>query len=323
MGYVVRCAVLNAAWYGVPQTRERLIIVGFRDNLGITPTFPPRQRNATLWRGNLGQSRSGAGSWEDPEFFVPFDAIATRELLLPAVTVSEAFDGLPPFIGHLEAQKSGDKYRTLRDEFSAVDYASSSLNDYGRLMRDWCELAQSPPVTHHYCRWTPRDFETFRRMAPGDRYPDALRIARQRYEEALLAHKDGNGERPLREDFVPPYPEDSFEDKWRKLDPRHPSWTVTAHLARDTYSHIHFDADQARAITVREAARLQSFPDGFRFAGNTGEMYRQIGNAVPPLLGLALGEAILEQLEAVDRASRASGDREWNTADPQQSVMTR
>ena len=72
---------------------------------------------------------------------------------------------------------------------------------------------------------------------------------------------------------------------------------VTAHLSRDTYSHIHYDSRQARAITVREAARIQSFPDGFEFQGNRGEQFQQIGNAVPPLLSRAIAESVFAQLE--------------------------
>jgi DNA (cytosine-5)-methyltransferase 1 len=77
-----------------------------------------------------------------------------------------------------------------------------------------------------------------------------------------------------------------------------PSRTILAHLGKDSYSHIHYDSDQARTISVREAARLQSFPDGFYFAGAMNAAFRQIGNAVPPLLALALGKHIITELIA-------------------------
>ena len=66
-----------------------------------------------------------------------------------------------------------------------------------------------------------------------------------------------------------------------------------AHLGKDGYSHIHYDSRQARTISVREAARLQSFPDGFVFSGTMNPAFRQIGNAVPPLLAKALAETIV------------------------------
>ena len=104
-------------------------------------------------------------------------------------------------------------------------------------------------------------------------------------------------------EIYPPYPEDKFVDKWRKLLPGEPSWTVTAHLGKDSYSHIHYDGTQKRAISVREAARLQSFPDAFAFAGNMGDCYRQIGNAVPPLMAWAIASCLLQSL---GRAAKAS-----------------
>jgi DNA (cytosine-5)-methyltransferase 1 len=69
-----------------------------------------------------------------------------------------------------------------------------------------------------------------------------------------------------------------------------------AHLGKDGYSHIHYDNAQARTISVREAARLQSFPDGFVFCGTMNPAFRQIGNAVPPLLAKAVATELLAQI---------------------------
>jgi DNA (cytosine-5)-methyltransferase 1 len=145
-------------------------------------------------------------------------------------------------------------------------------------------------------------------MKPGDRYPDALAIARRRFSGAMQRwiRNGGRTRAPRERDFVPPYRDDNFPEKWRKLFRDQPAWTVTAHLAKDTYSHIHYDSSQARMITVREAARLQSFPDGWRFAGNIGDRFRQIGNAVPPLLGLALGRHVLRLMKEAAGAGRNS-----------------
>ena len=137
-------------------------------------------------------------------------------------------------------------------------------------------------------------------MESGHNYLDALKVAEKRYQDAKKAFASGELSRnPARKQFIPPYSAEGFHEKWRKLYRDRPSWTLTAHLGKDTYSHIHYDSTQARAITPREAARLQSFPDSFNFQGNSGDMFRQIGNAVPPLLARALGECILEQLNRV------------------------
>lgn len=82
--------------------------------------------------------------------------------------------------------------------------------------------------------------------------------------------------------------------KYRNLEWDKPSPTVVAHLEKDGLMFIHPDPDQSRTITIREAARLQSFPDNFEFLGNQGQKYRMIGNAVPPLMANAIATAIAD-----------------------------
>jgi DNA (cytosine-5)-methyltransferase 1 len=90
------------------------------------------------------------------------------------------------------------------------------------------------------------------------------------------------------------YREDIFKDKYRKLSLDAPAGTVTAHLSHDCYTHIH--PRQLRTISPREAARLQSFPDGFQFCGNVGDRFRQVGNAVAPLLAYRIARVLLGNL---------------------------
>ena len=92
------------------------------------------------------------------------------------------------------------------------------------------------------------------------------------------------------------YRDDIFDDKYKRLDENDLSRTITAHIAKDGYWYIH--PEQNRTLTVREAARLQTFPDWFRFAGPPSAAFRQIGNAVPPLLGQVIGEAVRASLAA-------------------------
>lgn len=85
--------------------------------------------------------------------------------------------------------------------------------------------------------------------------------------------------------------------KYRNLEWDKPSPTVVAHLHKDGLMFIHPDKEQARSITIREAARLQSFPDDFEFVGNQGDKYKMIGNAVPPLMAKEIATAIAKVLK--------------------------
>ena len=94
------------------------------------------------------------------------------------------------------------------------------------------------------------------------------------------------------------YPSKNFKDKMRRIRWDQPAPTVVAHLAKDGYMFIHPFHD--RTITVREAARFQSFPDAFEFSGSMTSQFRQVGNAVPPLLAKTLGESILRTIKQND-----------------------
>lgn len=87
------------------------------------------------------------------------------------------------------------------------------------------------------------------------------------------------------------YRNDIFKDKYHRMVWGEPAWTVTAHIAKDGYKYVH--PEQHRTLSVREAARIQSFPDRFRLAGSRTHRFTQIGNAVPPLLAKALGSVLL------------------------------
>lgn len=307
-GYEVAVAILNAAWYGVPQTRERVFILGYREDLGVQPTFPAPTFNAPLTPGHLAGATWVSSLFNETRRFTTLENPGSDCLL--ATTASEAIGDLPMFTRHLR-----DGYRAGKAANRPLEYpGTAEPGSYDETMRAWPGLHESDCVRDHYVRYTPRDHETFRRMRHGDKYPAAVRVARQRYVEAVLSYRSVRGivggvDRPRREDFVPPYSTGSFDEKWRKLVPGLPAWTVTAHLSKDGYSHIHYDGEQARSISPREAARLQGFPDAFAFVGNMGDAFRQIGNAVPPILARELGRHVAETLGSVDGATEEHDDR--------------
>lgn len=90
--------------------------------------------------------------------------------------------------------------------------------------------------------------------------------------------------------------------KYHVLKPDAPSTTITAHLHKDGLRFIHYDPKQKRTITVREAARLQSFPDDFEFLSTRGNQYKMIGNAVPPEFARRLALAISEFIQIIEKS---------------------
>lgn len=104
------------------------------------------------------------------------------------------------------------------------------------------------------------------------------------------------------------YRSDTFNDKYKRLDWDDLSRTITAHIAKDGYWYIH--PAEHRTLTVREAARIQTFADSFRFAGTRSDAFRQIGNAVPPLLGRVVAETILPLAEPLNEQPRLPGLRQ-------------
>ena len=115
------------------------------------------------------------------------------------------------------------------------------------------------------------------------------------------------------------YRTDIFTDKYKRLSWNELSRTITAHIAKDGYWYIH--PEQHRTLSIREAARLQTFPDWFRFAGQPSHRLAQIGNAVPPLAAEAVGGALISSMRAPAPQPHGRADArdrllEWNARQP-------
>ena len=145
---------------------------------------------------------------------------------------------------------------------------NANLCDYQKLLR-----SKLGTVSNNVCRMSnDRAKRIFKFMKQGDKYMDLSPEIRK----------------------ILPFREDIFHDRLKRLIWDEPSWTVIAHIGMDGYMYIHPSED--RTLSVREAARIQSFADDYEFVGNMREQYVQVGNAVPPLLSKALATKIKKYL---------------------------
>lgn len=207
----------------------------------------------------LGASREDFG--EKAEDLVHRIAEILREWEEREVTLAEAIGDLPP----LEAGSGQEVMAPPEGPFSG--YATTM------------GAGRCPVLLHHVARpINLRDKLLYARLKPGEKAEDAVR------QEArhLMVYRN-----------------DVYQDKYRRLRYDEPSPTIVSHLAKDGHMFIHPDPRQHRSLTVREAARIQSFPDDYIFRGPRTRQFTQIGNAVPPLLARAIGEAIKRALAEV------------------------
>lgn len=192
-------------------------------------------------------------------------------------------ESLNLFYKEILPKYKGEKVLTVKDAIGNLPACGAFWDDEHHAKRQSHETPDCSVSWHKPRYHNVRDMDTFRLLAQdiesGKREYDSKKISE------LYERKVGS-KSPIH--------------RYHVLEPDLPSTTIIAHLYKDGNRFIHYDSKQSRSITVREAARLQSFDDDFDFVGSQGNAYQMIGNAVPPKLAKAVGLAIADLLERME-----------------------
>ena len=277
--------LVKAEKYGVPQARHRMFIVGIRNDLNIEPKqlqphAPPTVKETI---GNLPKIRSGLSRGHDS-----FDN------WLNEISKVEDID----LISHLNGAPYTQKIKEGLEKLMVTNGQAK--------MRGSTKYPKSPNKNHETLEWM---HDTSLTTLVGHESRSHMGSDLRRYLYAAV-FADKAGVSPKLADFPPEllpnhhnvkngHTGQMFPDRFRVQLQNNPATTITSHISKDGHYFIHYDPKQCRSLTVREAARLQTFPDNYKFEGPRTSQYQQIGNAVPPYLALQIADIIAEVLDSI------------------------
>ena len=278
-----RLFLVRSEEYGVPQARHRMFIVGVRNDIDIRPEKLKPHKPPTLKQiiGNLPKIRSGISKgadsfgkwWAEIECVDPF-------------LIHKELNGYE-FAGEIAEHIGID----LSQPPKALEKSSTRYPARPRLPHDVLDCIYDPRlpvlVSHESRSHMPSDLRRYAFAASfasvtgkspklGD-FPSSLLPDHANVEDGRAGKM--------------------FSDRFRVQLPGQPSTTVTSHISKDGHYFIHYDPKQCRSLTVREAARLQTFPDNYHFEGPRTSQYHQVGNAVPPYLARQIAAIIADVLD--------------------------
>lgn len=283
--------IIRAEDHGIPQARHRVILLGLREDIDhstLTKLAAKGKISVKEAIGNLPELRSRlskqtdtAESWvglvSDQLGKLAVKAVQQKGFAYPLATRLSQYAGL---IGKVTATGSNRLPRTERkgetghpelDKWLLDDTLKVWLNHEARGHRidDLVRYCYAATFAKEYKR-SPKGHEEF--DLPG----------------LAPAHKN--------------WESGNFSDRFRVQTEAGPSTTITSHISKDGHYFIHYDPIQCRSLTVREAARLQTFPDNYFFQGGRTQQYHQVGNAVPPLLANGIAGLVARLIHSVGPA---------------------
>lgn len=271
--------IVRSELYGVPQARHRLILLGVREDLDIKPNVLLQQDSISLREALIGipKIRSGFSmnnpGWRDLDWAAYINK-AAKEIM--QTKEGEPLTQILNGVIHSYPQKLSQKHH--------IDSEGGTYNRWYRAHLDNTKALCNHEARSHIAK----DLDRYLFCAA---YAEKFDVSPKLYdfpENLLPAHANAKGAKRGSEI--------KFADRFRVQLYDRCSTTITSHIAKDGHYYIHPDPIQCRSLSVREAARLQTFPDNYLFEGNRTSQYTQVGNAVPPLLAQQIASIVAKAL---------------------------
>lgn len=267
--------------YGVPQARHRVILIGVREDCDIAAPMLLTQHekpvSAASALADLPKVRSGLSREEDTlEMWEDRVAMIIDNPLFDEIYDEQQRDVWDRIGSALSGLSAGKRYGRGK-EF--IPFTTGLENDrcyYDPKLKGVCNHTTKAHMSGDLHRYLfAACFAEIHERSPT--LPEFPRKLWPDHKNAHLAKRSGN-----------------FSDRFRVQIASKPATTVMSHISKDGHYYIHYDPAQCRSLTVREAARLQTFPDNYFFEGTRTQQYTQVGNAVPPLLAFQIAEVIYD-----------------------------
>ena len=269
--------VVCAEKYGVPQARHRIIILGILEEIDKTPGLLKEQPPVAIRDVISDLPRLRSGLSKEPD-----SAEAWRSTLL-SITDSSWFRSPKVVEEHRREIRCllGELNGSLGKGEEFMLPSRRVLHTY----REWFLDGRLSAICNHTTRLHIRkDLHRYFFVSTFARVHGRSPILADFPTELLPDHKN----------VAAALKEGNFNDRFRVQIADRPSTTITSHISKDGHYFIHYDPTQCRSLTVREAARLQTFPDNYLFEGPRTEQYQQVGNAVPPLLATQIAAIVAD-----------------------------
>lgn len=272
--------IIRSEYYGIPQTRHRVILLGIRNEFyKKPPKILKNQRPVSIQEviDDLPRLRSGLSkqknSWANWESMV--SSISQNGVM--GSLDEKVADEIKKAIKHLnEPQKgSGNEFVKARANTRKVEYEFNWFHDERIGGATNHESRGHMGSDLHRYLFVSTFGKVHKRSPKLEDFPVDLLPNHKNVQEAIKTKK--------------------FADRFRVQLKDAPSKTITSHISKDGHYYIHYDPTQCRSLTVREAARIQTFPDNYFFCGPRTAQFIQVGNAVPPLLAKQIAKIVRDK----------------------------